>query len=662
MHTPRLWLYNLRGCTLVLLVFLVAQAATPVLAQLDKETAQVPITHTELRVQPIRTDTPKQTFATFLRLRRELEAALLTYRQTKSRELLSHMTVLADQFAALIDLANVPTANRRQTGLDTMRYLLDIFGRVELPDLDSVPDEEALKDDQSVASWRVPRTPIRISQTEDVAREGEFLFNSNTIIAARRFYHGIEDIPLKSSLQIQSWNDALREITGPLIPAALQHAIPNALLATWLDTPIWKVMFVSLMFLLVTFLLERLYNVTERRRHTKKLRNLLLGLVTPVAALAVFWLVDAFVTFEMNVAGRFAAFVDYVFALCSYLAVSWTFWILSRAFFEWIVTSPRIEEGSLDANLLRLSGRVGGSIGVVVILAYGAQELGLPVLSVLAGLGIGGLAVALAIRPTLENLIGGVILYIDQPVRVGDFCSFGVHTGHVESIGMRSTQVRARDRTLITIPNASFADLEIINWAQCDRMLIDETIGLRYETTPDQLRHVLVKMREMFHAHPKIDNETVRIRFSGFGTSSLDIAIRVYALTREWNDFFAIKEDVLMRVNDIVSESGSGFAFPSQTLYMGQDHGVEKELGQAADEEVKSWRKHGKLPFPRLSGKRIEELRDTLDYPPKGSVELSSDTTAEIEAEELSAEPLSDGPPSTEPDVEEKIDEKKSNT
>ena len=258
----------------------------------------------------------------------------------------------------------------------------------------------------------------------------------------------------------------------------------------------------------------------------------------------------------------------------------------------------------------------------------------------LAGLGVGGHAVALAIRPTLENLIGGLVLFADRPVRVGDFCSFSGQMGTVENIGVRSTQIRALDRTLISIPNAKFADMEIVNWAECDQMLIRTTIGLRYETEPDQLRYVLVKLREMLHAHPRIDRETVRVRFAGYGASSLDIDLRVYALTREWNDFFAIREDVFLRVAEIVKESGTRFAIPSQTLYMGRDGGLDEERSETAAQQVKSWRRSWTLPFPGLPSERIDQLEGTLDYPPRGSPEAASPEALPSEsAEPLSAEP-----------------------
>jgi MscS family membrane protein len=205
---------------------------------------------------------------------------------------------------------------------------------------------------------------------------------------------------------------------------------------------------------------------------------------------------------------------------------------------------------------------------------------------------------------------------------------------------VRSTQIRALDRTLITVPNAQFADMQIVNWAECDQMLIQQTIGLRYETAGDQLRYVLAKIREMCHAHPRIDPDTVRVRFVGYGASSLDIQIRVYARTREWNDFFAIQEDVLFRIKEIVEQSGAGFAFPSQTLYLGRDAGLDSDRGEKAEQEVAAWRRSGRLPFPRFPAGTLERLSGTLHYPPRGSPDFNATEEEQAAGDErLSAEP-----------------------
>jgi len=270
---------------------------------------------------------------------------------------------------------------------------------------------------------------------------------------------------------------------------------------------------------------------------------------------------------------------------------------------------------------VRLCARVLGFLGFVLVLALGAQSLGIPVLGVVAGLGFGGLALALAIRPTLENLMGGLILFLDKPVRVGDFCTFDEHMGTVEEIGMRSTRIRALDRSIISVPNANFVDMKLVNLTRCDMRLILTEIGLRLETEPDQLRHVLAKLREMLFAHPMIQRETVRARFIGYGTHSLNIQVRAYALTPDWSEFLAIREDVFLRVNEIIAESGTRFAIPSRTLYLDRDSGLDPQRSEAARNQVACWRNEGVLPFPDPPSSRIDELQGSLDYPPHGSVD-----------------------------------------
>jgi MscS family membrane protein len=360
-------------------------------------------------------------------------------------------------------------------------------------------------------------------------------------------------------------------------------------------------------------------------------------LVVPSVALFGLWSAEYLLVHQINFTGQGLIVVLKGLLIPITLLGAHISYLLALLVAESIISSPRIDATSLDANMLRMiAGILGGALGLGIIF-YGANHLGVPLVPLVASLGVGGLAVALAARPTIENLIGGIILYTDRPVRVGDFCSFGDYTGTVERIGVRSIQIRAMDRTIITVPNATFADMEIINWARCDMMQILATIGLRYETKLEQLRYVLAKLREMCLAHPKIDNDTLRIRFTGYGSSSQDIEIRVYALTRDWNEFFAIQEDVMLRAGEIVEEAGTSFAFPSRTVYLGRDGGVDEKRGDAAMHQVQSWRGAGQLPFPNMARSRREQLADTLDYPPRGSPDAFNPESPEDEA----AEPLS---------------------
>lgn len=257
------------------------------------------------------------------------------------------------------------------------------------------------------------------------------------------------------------------------------------------------------------------------------------------------------------------------------------------------------------------------AIGLMALLAT-LDSFGLDITALIAGLGVGGLAVALAAQKTLENVFGGVTILADQPVRPGEFCRFGDQVGIVEEIGLRSTRVRTLARTIITVPNAEFSTLQIENFTERDRILLTFTIGLRYETTPDQLRHVLVTLRDLLYAHPRIDHDRLRVRFVGFGDFSLDVEIFCYVDTRDWNTFLSIREDVYLRVLDAVAESGAGFAFPSQTTYLAQDDGVDAARTAAAEAQVAEWRRRGELMFPEHSEQRISGV-EPLDWPPHGS-------------------------------------------
>ena len=567
---------------------------------------------------PIRTDDPRETFESFLRLNSEMEVAVDDYMSNPTFAGVSRLAFLSDELNALLDLQNEPRSNRRETGIRTMTYLMDIFGRLPPIDLSTIPDAEQMEA-LGYTTTRIPNTPIYIVQLTEGYRQGEYVFAASTVGIAPRFFRSIQNLPLRTNLPTESWNALGPQLTGPLVPPALVAAIPERLKSLWLDTPAWKVITTITAAVILLGMALIVNKIVLWIKPKARLTQLALNSILPIALLLVASLLLPAFSFQINVSGRFSDGLAQFKTIISFVSIAWLFWIFIKLIFEFVILSPRIPDSSLNANLLRLVANVLGIIGVTIILAFGGQAIGLPVLSVLAGLGIGGLAVALALRPTLENLIGGVILYMDRPVRLGDFCKFGNEMGTIESIGVRSTKLRALDRTLITVPNAQFADMQIVNFASCDRMLFQQTIGVRYETTPDQLRFLLAKIRAMLHSHPRVERETVRVRLASFGSSSLDIDLRVYIETREWNDYFAIREDINFRIYELVEEAGSGFAFPSQTLYFSKDRGLNSDLSINAETKVDEWRAQGKLPFPRFSQQEMDRLQGTLRYPPQGS-------------------------------------------
>jgi MscS family membrane protein len=244
--------------------------------------------------------------------------------------------------------------------------------------------------------------------------------------------------------------------------------------------------------------------------------------------------------------------------------------------------------------------------------------LGVPIAPLLAGLGVGGLAIALAVRPTLENAIGGFVLFADRPVRVGEFCLFGDKTGTIEEIGLRSTRLRGLDRTVVTVPNAELSQMQIVNFTRRDRMLYNVKLNLRYDTPPDQLRHVVAGIREMLIRDERVLPDPARVRLMDFGSSSLEVEIFAYINESDFNAYLGVREDLNLRIMEIVAASGTGFALPSQTVYLGRDEGLHSERGRHPVDEVERWRRQGHLLFPELLEEEHARMSDTPPSPAPG--------------------------------------------
>jgi MscS family membrane protein len=261
--------------------------------------------------------------------------------------------------------------------------------------------------------------------------------------------------------------------------------------------------------------------------------------------------------------------------------------------------------------IARLSKALIAVVAVLILLHYSGFEL----TTALAGLGIGGIAIAFAAQKTLENLFGGITIISDQPVRVGDFCKAGDVVGIVESIGLRSTQIRTLDRTVVSVPNAQMSTVNIENYGFRDKVWFRPTLNLRYETQADQLRYVLAQIRRLLYEHPMVENESARIRFVRFGGSSLDLEIFAYVLTGDFARYLEVQEDLLLRIMDIVAASGTTFAFPSSTTYIARDTGLDGEKTQEAIARVGRWREERELPFPNFHPSRIAEFENRIEYP-----------------------------------------------
>ena len=334
-------------------------------------------------------------------------------------------------------------------------------------------------------------------------------------------------------------------------------------------------------------------------------------------------LADELIDEQLNAIGNAEGIIE--MGLWAILLLCWAWAIIAAGsiFADMLIKSSSFRRREGNASLIKITMRIISLVIAVWVVLEGADRFGISIVPMLAGLGVGGLAIALAVRPTLENLIGGFILFLDKPVRVGDLCRFGDEFGFVEEIGLRSTRIRKYEDSIVSVPNAQFSQLQLENLSRRERILFHVTLGLRYETTSEQLRFALARLREMLVGHPKVAPEDLRVRFRRFGDYSLDIEIYAYVRTIVRYEYWAIREDLNLRIMDIVKEAGTGFAFPSQTAYLSRDSGLDSEKSQEAERQVKDWRDKNKLPFPEIDPAERMKFEDTLDYPPVGSTDLS---------------------------------------
>jgi MscS family membrane protein len=219
-------------------------------------------------------------------------------------------------------------------------------------------------------------------------------------------------------------------------------------------------------------------------------------------------------------------------------------------------------------SVVRVGRRVLDLLVILGGILAALRRFGVNPTPVLAGLGVGGIAIALAAQRTLENVIAGASLIFDQALRVGDSLKLGEVQGTVDHIGLRSTRIRTLDRTIVSVPNGQVANMSLEILSARDRFRFQPVIGLRYETTADQLQEILNGIRALLAAHPAVQDDSIRVRFIRLGAFSLDIEVFAYLFARDWAHFLEIQEQLLLQILGVVSGAGASIALPSQTMYV----------------------------------------------------------------------------------------------
>ena len=473
------------------------------------------------------------------------------------------------QAIACLDLSKVPEAQREDAAVEAAIQLYDVLMRIPLPADGEVPGRAEVREEK-LTVWTIPETRISIALVTEGARSGEWLFTPRVVDRVRAYYRLTRDGPLREGAVVEDGYELYLRAPGWMIPASWVASLPAWAQTVVLEQTVWQ--WGVLLALLALGLALAWWMIRWSRRRGPTSRPPAGRRIVAPAFIALYaWLVMEIADQQINITGHVLAALRGLLGFAFHLGIAWGVLVLGRLLSDRIIASSRVRAGTLSAAYVRVGLKLASVLGVITVIGFWVQSMGVSVLTMVTGLGIGGIAVALAAQRTLENFIGSLTIFADPPVRIGEFCRYGDKMGVVEHVGMRATRIRSPERTVVTVPNAEFSKMQIENFGRRDKILFRETLSLRLETSRAQLQRVLERTRAVLGADDRIDEQPLRVRLVSAGPSALEFEVYAYAKTSDWTEFLGIREAILLEIMREIEEAGTALAPPARVSYSAGD-------------------------------------------------------------------------------------------
>src|SRR6266446_162623 len=506
----------------------------------------------------------------------------------------------ASKAIKVLDLSGIPPVLRDTVAPERAIQLKEILDRIELPSFETIPDQDAMARASS-KRWRLPGTEIDVALIENGPRSGEYLVSADTVDRLPEFYERVKKLPYKPGPAAELSDVYRRMSSGGAAtiydaflssPVGLERIVP---IRWMLASPAWAkariagvaswqwLGLISGLVLCVGFV----YGVYRVSRFLASRRPADSGpgwhaLLTPLAIVLISAVPVPLLCAIFRVGGTPRVVITFVQTGALYLSAAWLSMVAASLLAEAIVASEHLRRGSLDSQLIRLGMRFAGLAIAVAFLIQGSYELGFPTYSVLAGLGVGGLAVALAARDSLANLLGSMLIMIEKPFRVGHYVRVSGGEGTVEGVGFRSTRIRTPDNSLISIPNNSVVNATVENLSlrgmRRQRFLIQVT----YDTPRQKLEALVAGIKQLITDHPLTNKTNFNVRFNDFGESSLNILVYFHIETTNYSAELEAREEILLRIMDLAKQLGIDFALPTRTLVIETPSETDADVPQAS--------------------------------------------------------------------------------
>ncbi|MGE9289927.1 MAG: mechanosensitive ion channel family protein, partial [Puniceicoccales bacterium] len=485
------------------------------------------------RLQSVNTSSPRSTLEGFLRnmnaayeLAIEVDEALGSDPQTITLDDARSLGRTAEDHlaraVATLNLSEVPEALRYDSGVEAALEIKEVLDRLSPAPIDQIPDLAAIREirernggDYLPIRWVYPNTGIEIIEVTEGEDAGTFKFSPDTVANADKFFHDVKDLPYRDpfynhfSAKYESAETSpgfyrfYSTTPGNLIPLTttwgrIVDKLPAFFHREINEQSLWQWVASAIIYLLAIIVSIAIYAFSRKlSQHCRIPWNMWIRLIPPLLVSSVFLWVTHYITEEINITGGAILTLITFERFLKALLLSWGAFCFCRAIAETIIALPQIKDESIDASLLRLSSRIIGAMLGAWLIISALGELGLDIWPIIAGLGVGGLAVALAFRPTMENIIGSFMIFADKPYKVGQRVKVLDADGTVESIGLRSTKIRLLNGHLTTIPNEKMASVVIENIGQRPYIRRVFDITITYDTKPEKINRAVEIIREI---------------------------------------------------------------------------------------------------------------------------------------------------------------------
>ncbi|WP_213865289.1 mechanosensitive ion channel family protein [Vibrio crassostreae] len=523
------------------------------------------------------------------------------------------------QVIRTMDLSHLPNRSRTVVVMERIILLHEILNRLG-QDVQLHPSETTSTEGESGSQWRLANTDILIAKQMSGEKVGQYLFTATSVNSLSKWYRLISMSTEKNEHDIDLYHEFLI-LPGPLFSISVIQSLPESFNTLYASIPLWQWFALVSVFLLCRFMIKLSFSFGERWNlhwYRNGLKWQIGRQLSLVGVVFILFITRKVIDDGIWITGGIYQFLSTSFLIGQFFFVSWLIMTIFNYFAELYVFNKH-EGKYVDSSLITVLARIFGGLTIAILGIYVVDFMGFSISPIVTGLGVGGLAVALAIRPVLENVINGLTLYADGGIKIGELCRYGDNLGTIESIGLRSTRIRTLERSLITIPNSEFANMEIDNLERRDKRRMNHRLRLRSELTQDQLKLLVVGIRRLLLQHPKLDEDPVRARFVGVGEFAIHIDLLAYIICKDHDEFLAVQEDVMFSVMQQIEAVGAQLAFSNQYQLTQGLKPIDEELKEKASETVKQWQDNNNYPFPDFSYEFKDGIKDSIMYPAKSS-------------------------------------------